>query len=174
MRFAGKPIDVLFLGILGIGCTPKSLSKARTEKLSPSSQVVEVARSYIGVPYKLGGMDRRGMDCSGLVCRVYHEAANLSLPRTADAQAQQGQPIKGKLQPGDLVFFQEPRAKKITHVGIVSRVEKEAVYFIHASTSKGVREDRLNDPYWQKRYAGARRLLPSPAKAALRTDQQGK
>jgi len=165
---------VLFLAILGIGCTPKSLPKTRTEKPSPAAKVVEVARSYIGVPYKLGGMDRKGIDCSGLVCRVYQEAANLSLPRTADAQAQQGQPIKGKLQPGDLVFFREPSAKKITHVGIVSRTAGEEVYFIHASTSKGVREDLLSDPHWKKRYVGARRLLPSPAKAALHTDRREK
>jgi cell wall-associated NlpC family hydrolase len=105
---------------------------------------------------------------------VYQEAVNLPLPRTADAQAQQGQPIKGKLQPGDLVFFQEPKAKKITHVGIVSHTAGEEVYFIHASTSKGVREDLLSDPHWKKRYVGARRLLRPDAKAALHTGQQGK
>src|SRR3712207_3175461 len=33
----------------------------------PSSQVVQVARRYLGVPYVFGGADpRTGLDCSGL------------------------------------------------------------------------------------------------------------
>lgn len=142
------------------GCTKKATASSR----AGASTVVQVARSYLGVPYKVGGMDRRGMDCSGLVCKAYQEALHLSLPRTADAQAEQGKSVSmTDLRPGDLVFFREPRAKKITHVGIVSEVRGREVRFIHASTSKGVREDSLQDPHWQARFVEARRLLsPTP------------
>ncbi|MCS7188319.1 MAG: C40 family peptidase [Bacteroidia bacterium] len=136
--------------------------------------MVEVARRYIGVPYKYGGTDKKGIDCSGLVCRVYQEALQLSLPRTAQAQAQVGKPVRRQLQPGDLVFFREPKAKEITHVGIVSEVKKGEVRFIHAS-SRGVREDSLADSHWRQRYVMARRVLASPPSInRKRSGQQGK
>lgn len=160
-----------------MGCSAsRSAQKSTVEKALPSARIVQTARQYVGVPYRAGGTDRRGMDCSGYVQRVYQEALGVALPRTADTQAQQGQPVQGQLQPGDIVYFREAKRKKITHVGIVSEVRGGGVRFLHASTSKGVREDSLNDPYWKARYAGARRLLaePAAAKAAPHTGQRGK
>ncbi len=148
------------------GCSAsRSVQKSTAEKALPSARIVQTARQYIGVPYRVGGTDRRGMDCSGYVQRVYQEALGIALPRTADSQAQQGQPVQGQLQPGDIVCFREGKGKKVTHVGIVSEVRGAEVRFLHASTSKGVREDSLSDPYWKARYAGARRLLAEPASA---------
>ncbi|MEN3041622.1 MAG: C40 family peptidase [Bacteroidia bacterium] len=130
--------------------------------------VVMLAKSYLGTPYRYGGIDRRGVDCSGLVCRVYADAAGVLLPRTADAQALVGLPIsKDSLRPGDLVFFREPGRFRITHVGIVHKVENGDATFIHAaSVSRRVVESRLSDPHWRLRFVGARRpLIPSKGRA---------
>ncbi|MCS7163231.1 MAG: NlpC/P60 family protein [Bacteroidia bacterium] len=155
-------------GALWVSCTARARLQ-RTEL-----RVVEVAKSYLGTPYRYGGLDRRGLDCSGLVCRVYEEGAGMKLPRTADAQAKIGRPVARRgLQPGDLVFFKEPGSRKVTHVGIVSAVQGREVHFIHASSTRGVREDRLNDPHWQARWQGARRLLP-PSKAHAQSGRRGK
>lgn len=150
----------VFLGGCAIKITPsakKGVYRHRQEA------VVAQARSYLGVPYKLGGMDRKGVDCSGLVCRVYLDATGTRLPRTADAQSHAGKPVeKTKLQPGDLIFFKEPKARSITHVGIVHKVEGKEVTFIHAASGRRqVVEDRLNDPHWQTRFVCARRVIPS-------------
>ena len=119
-------------------------------KSSSIDKVLETADSFVGVPYRYGGMSRKGVDCSGLVCKAY-EAAGVRLPRSSRAQAGVGKSISmNRLQPGDLVFFSAKRSSQnITHVGIVSSVAGKEIEFIHASTSKGVRYDRLDEGYWK-------------------------
>ena len=107
-----------------------------------------------GVPYRLGGMDRSGIDCSAFVARTMRELESLNLPRTTGAQAQIGQPISaGDLSPGDLVFFKTGYSSR--HVGIYVGAGR----FMHASTSQGVTMSRLDNIYWRSHYWQSRRLL---------------
>ncbi len=79
--------------------------------------VVADAQQYLGVPYLWGGTDpKTGLDCSGLVQRVYADLG-YSLPRTAAGQATVGTEVPGGLanaQPGDLLTFGSPAH----HIGI--------------------------------------------------------
>jgi len=169
----------LVIGAMGLSACGKKVASAATrsepsKSLSAQRQaVVRAARSYLGTPYQYGGTSRRGIDCSGLSYQVYKEAVGIDLPRTADAQAEVGKAIpRSQAGPGDLVFFREPKAKKVTHVGILVSDGEEG-RFIHASTSKGVREDTLNNPYWKSRLVAIRQVLP-PSKGAGHTDPQEK
>jgi soluble lytic murein transglycosylase-like protein len=79
-------------------------------------QVVADARRYLGVPYVWGGTDpQQGLDCSGLVQRVYADLG-VDLPRVAADQARQGTPVASLAQarPGDLLAFGDP----VDHIGI--------------------------------------------------------
>ncbi|WP_144635752.1 C40 family peptidase [Bordetella genomosp. 13] len=121
--------------------------------------VVRAGMDAIGTPYSWGGDDPDdGFDCSGLVLFVYREIAGVELPRTARAQRKTGRSVaRNQLQPGDLVFFTtRGRRGGISHVGMyVGRGE-----FVHApSRGETVRVDRLDNSYWQRTYAGARRYL---------------
>jgi peptidoglycan DL-endopeptidase CwlO len=78
--------------------------------------VVENARKYLGVPYVWGGTDpAKGLDCSGLVQKVYSELG-YDLPRVSYQQAKAGRPVASlaEAQPGDILAFGSP----VHHVGI--------------------------------------------------------
>jgi cell wall-associated NlpC family hydrolase len=119
-------------------------------------EVLATARRFLGVPYLWGGMTARGLDCSGLVSRVYL-ANGVALPRDAGLQFDSPAlaPVdRADLRPADLVFFgRGPKA--ITHVGLYVGDGR----FISATTHgvPGVHEDRLDDPHWVSAYQGARR-----------------
>jgi peptidoglycan endopeptidase LytE len=109
---------------------------------------VRVAKTFLGVPYRLGGATMRGIDCSAFVKKVY-EVFGVALPRTAREQSCVGRSIgKDELEEGDLVFFQTQRARR-THVGIyIGNGE-----FVHASSwNKQVKVDHLDKPYFHQRF----------------------
>ena len=150
----------LFLLILALTCACSASRKAKVRD-QQVKEVIQAARTFTGTPYKWGGTTRSGMDCSGLTGNAF-QSVNITLPRTADAQALVGEKIKKTdLRPGDLVFFATGKKKHaITHVGIVTEVKsKDNVKFIHASTSLGVVETNLFSDYYLKRYRTARRIL---------------
>lgn len=122
--------------------------------------ILEEAYTYIGTPYRLGGMTRRGIDCSAFVLSVFGAAVGMELPRVAAAQAKEGELVaKEDLQKGDLLFFSH-RGNRIGHVGIVESVTEDGeVKFIHAATSKGVMVSSLNGSYWGSRYRMAKRVF---------------
>lgn len=72
-------------------------------------RVVAVAQTYLGVMYRLGGANRTGIDCSGLVLVAYRDGAGIALPHLATAQMARGQRIpREQVQPGDLVGWGVP------------------------------------------------------------------
>ncbi|MEM6261381.1 MAG: C40 family peptidase [Bacteroidota bacterium] len=141
---------------------PKPRSKPAPEKEVKSTKVtkrlIKTAHSYIGTPYKYGGTSRKGIDCSGLVFLSY-QSVKRKVPRSSSQLSKTGKVVKkGKISPGDLVFFSTGNGSRINHVGMVTKVRGREVTFIHATVSRGVREDTLDDGYWSKRYRKARRI----------------
>ena len=124
-------------------------------------EILTEAESYLGTPYKYGGMTRRGIDCSAFVLSVFGAVTGMNLPRVAAAQAQEGERVeKSELQKGDLIFFSHRGGSRISHVGIVESVTEEGeVKFIHAATSRGVMISSLRDSYWGPKYRFAKRVL---------------
>lgn len=106
-----------------------------------------------GRPYKNGGSDPSGFDCSGFVQYVYAQHG-ITLPRTVGQQFASAAPAPGAVTAGDLVFF-STIAPGASHVGIALGPDE----FIHAPSSTGeVRVERVSSSYWSRRYLGARRV----------------
>ncbi len=102
--------------------------------------------AWYGTPYKYGGCDIKGTDCSCLTINLYQKVYKKSLPRTADEMVKLCDKLSSsKVEEGDMVFF-KIESKQVTHVGVYLKNNK----FIHASTKKGVMISDLNEPYFKK------------------------
>ncbi len=114
------------------------------------------AMKYVGVPYKYGGVDLEGMDCSGLVNTVYSRFGVI-LPRRSRDIARAGIEVHpDSMLPGDILAFSSKPGGPVNHVGIYIGGGK----FVHASSSRGVVVDSLNE-YYLKRLVTVRRFEPS-------------
>ena len=118
------------------------------------SAIVDTAMKLRGVPYRNGGSDPSGFDCSGFVQWVFAKNG-VRLPREVREQYGAGQKIGlREVRPGDLVFFQTV-SRGASHVGLVIGSDQ----FVHAPSSTGVvRIERLTATYWSRRFVGARRI----------------
>lgn len=129
-----------------------------TESSSSNSDIVATAKQYLGTGYVYGGASPSGFDCSGFTMYVYGQHG-YSLPHTATGQWQSGLGTRvysiSELQPGDLVFFNDPSrnaGKACSHVGIYVGNGKH----IHSSSSRsgGVIVSSLTSGYYNTYFVG--------------------
>ena len=128
---------------------------------SSIDNVLDEAFSHIGARYRSGHSGPFAFDCSGFTSYVFKNMG-IDLNRSSRGQYERGDPVtKENLQSGDLVFFtSRGSGKSIGHVGIVVDVDPmtKSFNFIHASI-KGVKVSSSKEPYYSRRYVGARRVL---------------
>ncbi len=110
---------------------------------------------WLGTPYLYGGSTKgKGTDCSGMIQQVYLSVYNIKLERSALNMMNNVYLIKkGELQCGDLIFF-KTIGNKVSHVALYINDDK----FIHASSSRGVVVNDLNETYWAKHYYACGRI----------------
>ena len=142
------------LGRLLVAFTLATLAVGASAASTPHERAAAQALKMVGAPYRYGGANPKGFDCSGLVQYSYRQAG-VALPHNTEQLRRRGAPVRvSQLRPGDLVFFDQ-QGKKNSHVAIyVGHGE-----IVHApSSGKRVRRDRLASPYWKKHVSEARRL----------------
>ena len=134
------------------------LTKDATSSTASGSGIVDTAMKHLGTRYVYGGASPSGFDCSGFTMYVYSQHG-YSLPHTATGQWQSGLGSRvysiGELQPGDLVFFNDPSrnaGKSCSHAGIYI----SSGQFIHSSSSKsnGVIISDLTSGYYNTYFVG--------------------
>ncbi len=154
-----KPfVSLFFLFFLFLfSCAPASYYRSKpAQPKAQQSRLQEEAERWLGTPYRYGGNDLSGIDCSGLVCRIYERVYGRSLPRQAKLQRKLGRSVAlPYLKPGDLLFFRFNGTGGINHVGIYLGQGR----FIHASTERGVVISELTDKYYRRHLVVARRIL---------------
>ena len=120
--------------------------------------MIEFAKTFIGLPYKYGGVDPKGFDCSGFTQYVLNHF-NIDIERIAANQAKQGETVKrANLKAGDLVFFDTDGGHNyICHAGIYIGDGK----FIHASSGRSTRKVTISslDDFYSDAFMTAKRFI---------------
>lgn len=122
--------------------------------------IIDTAKSYLGVPNKVGGINKDSIDASGLIYVSINANSDYKFPRIAQDMARYGKVItnKEKLKRGDLVFFYDTYEtdRIITSVGIYLGENK----FLNSSSNNGVSESDINDPfYWSDKFFFGTRIF---------------
>jgi len=133
---------------------PPATADAATPPPETFGGLVRTALEFLGVPYRNGGSDPSGFDCSGFVQWVFGRHG-LTLPREVRDQYHAGRTVDLEdVHEGDLLFF-ETVARGASHVGIALGHGR----FVHAPSSRGVvRVEPYTASYWARRFVGARRI----------------
>ncbi|MDB5032382.1 C40 family peptidase [Mucilaginibacter sp.] len=168
-----KLLLLLFTGIILASCHSKkavmkgeagAIVKPQASIADKYAQIMGVDKSDIkngrlynfielwtGTPYKFGGLDKDGVDCSGLALLLEQQVYGITIPRIT---YQQAAVIKRKyeeeLKEGDLVFF-DFDGKALSHVGVYL----QNGYIVHASSTKGVMIVKLRSPSMYKYFSRA-------------------
>jgi probable lipoprotein NlpC len=155
------------LCVLWAGCFLLGLSGASLFGEPPLADIttddarlslIEAASQYLGTPYRYGGLNQYGLDCSGLIYLSLRDSLEVEAPRISEDLYRWTERLPdAELQPGDLVFF--IRNGHIFHVGMYTGEGS----FIHAASDgphTGVIYSRLDESFWRRTYAGAGRVLP--------------
>jgi lipoprotein Spr len=129
-------------------------ASTNTTMASRTDLLLDIYKEWKGVPYKLGGSTKSGIDCSAFTQMAYKQAFTQEIGRNTSMQFKVGKAVqRNELVVGDLVLFKT--GKNTRHIGIYIGNEQ----FLHASVTFGVSVADLNNPYWKRRYVGARRVL---------------
>jgi cell wall-associated NlpC family hydrolase len=133
---------------------PPSAPPAPAAEAAPGTSVINTALEFRGVPYRYGGSDPTGFDCSGFVQYVFARHG-VAVPREVRDQYEIGEEVRlTNVRPGDLIFF-ETVSRGASHVGMAIGGDQ----FVHAPSSTGVvRVERFSSSYWASRFVGARRI----------------
>jgi cell wall-associated NlpC family hydrolase len=113
-------------------------------------ELIKEAYEWIGTPYLWGGITKgKGVDCSGMVMQIYLTVYNIKLERNALHMMNDVNIINKKdLKTGDLIFFKTMGDNKVSHVALYINDNK----FVHASSSRGVMVNDLDESYYAKHY----------------------
>lgn len=161
---SGLVLLTLFLNVACSNRQPTEIKSVQHESKKPAKpfifeetpirqKLLNQFQQWKGVPYRYGGMNQNGVDCSGFVFLTFHHQLGKSLPRTTLLQSNVGVPVDNRpFKTGDLLFFKT--GEKLGHVGIYLGESN----FIHASTSRGVTISNINNSYWRRHFWKARRI----------------
>ncbi|WP_374055143.1 LysM peptidoglycan-binding domain-containing protein [Rossellomorea sp. FM04394] len=127
-------------------------SDGGTQTPAPTSNVVDIAKKYVGTPYAWGGTSPSGFDCSGFIYYVFNQAGQ-SIARTNTDGYYSKSSFVSSPKAGDLVFFENTYKAGISHMGIYLGNGE----FIHASDS-GVTISKLSNTYWNPKFVGYKRF----------------
>ncbi|RZL17187.1 MAG: glycoside hydrolase [Pedobacter sp.] len=178
-KFLFFSLVILFSATAGFSQTKKGVTKLEDpDNLATQyfSQVMGVAMDatsnvklykfiyeWIGTPYRYAGNTQKGIDCSAFTKAIYEKVFNTTIARSSRDIFSMVNPLaKADLKEGDLVFF-KIKSSKINHIGLYLGDNR----FAHASSSRGVVIDNLNDPYYSRYFFKGGKIMDAAKKELI-------
>lgn len=144
----------------------------RLANAGPEDVVWTAIDRYFHAPYRYGGEDVFGIDCSALVQGTFAQLG-IDLPRTAQGQFDAALGVYvglSDLRPGDLLFFHTRRKPYVSHVGIYVGNDT----FLHAPRRGRRVEIAPLSAYYRQRFVAGKRILADPFDAFAQTHHTGR
>jgi hypothetical protein len=145
------------------GATNGSEDPGPTRGGDVGARIAAEAQRYIGRRYVFATHGPDTFDCSGFVHWVILQAAGQTISPDSHAQFNMGTPVdQGRLQPGDIVFYDTMEGREVREGNAASHV---GIFVRDGQMVNALNEDHgviVNDPfsdYFKPRYIGARRLV---------------
>jgi probable lipoprotein NlpC len=154
MKIYIKQASFLLLVLFLAACSSRKYTPSNTQAAKAADAMLSLNNKalyqfitdWTGVKYRLGGLDKNGIDCSGFALLLEKDIYGLKLPRRSVEQAGVIQNKNlSQLKEGDLIFFAFGGGE-IDHVGVYLNRD----FFVHASPSRGIIVDDLNIPVYQR------------------------
>ncbi|MBC7425843.1 MAG: C40 family peptidase [Bacteroidia bacterium] len=131
-----------------------------TRDTSKQDRLLAYAEKHLGKRYGYGKTGKGGFDCSGFVMQCFNNFG-VELPHSSSAMAYLGNFVSFEhARKGDLIFFtgRSSETETVGHVGIVTEIKNNVIYFIHASVQAGVIISNTEEIYYKKRFMLIKRL----------------
>jgi len=139
------------------------ISQLLEQKLGLSENEIKNNKLFVfindwyGVPYKYGGCQKTGIDCSCFTNLLYEKVYNIKTGRSAEDMYKACEKILlDEVREGDLIFF-KINGNLVSHVGVYLRKN----LFVHSSTSKGVIINSVDEAYYKKYFHSGGRIKNS-------------
>jgi probable lipoprotein NlpC len=154
MKASIKASCFLLLIVLFAACSSRKYTPSTTQAAHAADamaslnnkELYKFITDWTGVKYRLGGLDKNGIDCSGFALLLEKDIYGLKLPRRSVEQADAiNSKSMNQLKEGDLIFFSFGGGQ-VDHVGVYLNKN----YFVHASPSRGIIVDDLSIASYQR------------------------
>lgn len=132
------------------------ISRITNGQYTTDSSLNEFVKEWIGRPYRFGGTNKNGIDCSAFTQKLYSSVYNIDIPRTCATQFQFIQKINLRnIRTGDILFFTSILSPSGWHCGVYLGND----WFVHAANARaGVTISCLLDPMYQRIFKKAGRI----------------
>ena len=126
------------------------------QNLNIDSNLLSFIKEWKGTPYVLGGITKKGIDCSGLNKKLYQTVYNIKLPEVCYKQWNVTSRVnRDSLIPGDLIFFRSTRSPSGWHCGCYLG---DSMFFHAPKRCDVVKISSLEEEKYKRSYKGAGRI----------------
>ena len=127
----------------------------QADRYTNNKRLSQFVNDWLSTPHLMGGKSKAGVDCSGFTSVLYATVFHKTIKGSSAEMADMVQKIEPEdLQEGDLVFF-KIGSSRVSHVGVYLSQSR----FAHATLKRGVMISSLNEPYYQRYFSSAGRIV---------------